>query len=166
MDFEVYYQITKFLYHEAYLLDHRRYNEWLDLLADDLIYRMPLRLTKERKDGGEISEEMAFYEETKKSLQNRVKRLYAKSAWVEDPPPRQRHFISNITVSQGSEADEYKVLSYFSFQRSIGSSTEWETLNGEREDIIRLVNGEWKLASRVIYPDQTVLGTQNLSMFF
>jgi len=69
-------------------------------------------------------------------------------------------------VSQGSEADEYKVLSYFSFQRSIGSSTEWETLNGEREDIIRLVNGEWKLASRVIYPDQTVLGTQNLSMFF
>jgi hypothetical protein len=34
-----------------------------------------------------------------------------------------------------------------------------------REDVIRKENGEWKLASRIIYPDQTVLGTINLSMF-
>lgn len=165
MDVNIYMEITRFLYHEAYLLDHRRYDDWIELLADDLVYRMPLRLTKERKDGREFSEEMAFYEETKKSLSIRVKRLSAKSAWVEDPPSRQRHFISNISVSPGAKPNEYNVISYFSLQRSTGSSIELETLIGEREDIIRMIDGELKLASRTIYPDQTVLGTSNLSMF-
>ena len=34
------YQITNFLYLEARLLDQGKYNDWLDLLADDLDYRM------------------------------------------------------------------------------------------------------------------------------
>ena len=91
--------------------------------------------------------------------------MSAKPAWVEDPPSRQRHFISNISVSPGANPNEYNVISYFSLQRSTGSSIELETLNGEREDIIRMMDGELKLASRTIYPDQTVLGTSNLSMF-
>jgi 3-phenylpropionate/cinnamic acid dioxygenase small subunit len=165
MNVDMYHQIANFLYHEAYLLDHRRYMDWLELLADDLVYRMPLRLTKERKDGQEISEKMAYYEETKASLKARVNRLYAKSAWVEDPPPRQRHFISNIVVHPTENSEQFAVRSYFHFQRSIASSPNWETLNGERDDVLRRENGQWKLASRTIYLDQAVLGTRNLSMF-
>ena len=36
-------EITDFLYREAELLDERRYREWLDLLADDVRYWMPIR---------------------------------------------------------------------------------------------------------------------------
>ena len=36
-------EITDFLYREAELLDERRYSEWLDLLADDVRYWMPIR---------------------------------------------------------------------------------------------------------------------------
>jgi len=36
-------EIADFLYREAELLDERRYREWLDLLADDIRYWMPMR---------------------------------------------------------------------------------------------------------------------------
>ena len=36
-------EIEDFLYLEADLLDQRRFKEWLDLLAEDLVYFMPIR---------------------------------------------------------------------------------------------------------------------------
>ncbi len=165
MNFELQYQITQFLYQEAYLLDHRKYKEWLDLFTEDIVYRMPVRVTTERREGTDIADEMSYFEDNKNSLALRVNRLYTKSAWVEDPSPRQRHIISNIMIDPGSHPDEYQVRNYFLFHRSRGSDIETEKLFGEREDVLRKVNGEWKIASRTIYPDQAVLGVMNLSMF-
>jgi 3-phenylpropionate/cinnamic acid dioxygenase small subunit len=36
-------EIEEFFYQEAELLDERRYEEWLELLADDVRYWMPMR---------------------------------------------------------------------------------------------------------------------------
>ena len=36
-------EIEQFLYHEAELLDERRYEEWLALFAEDAQYFMPMR---------------------------------------------------------------------------------------------------------------------------
>jgi hypothetical protein len=57
------------------------------------------------------------------------------------------------------------VISYFLFQRSRASDHHIEKILGERHDIIRKVDDQWKIASRTIYPDQTVLTVMNLSMF-
>jgi 3-phenylpropionate/cinnamic acid dioxygenase small subunit len=164
MNHELQYEITHFLNHEAYLLDHRQYREWLELLTDDIIYRMPLRVTVDNKEGTNLMDNMAFFEETKPALETRVARLYTKSAWAENPAPRQRHFISNIMIRPGSDPNELQVRSYFLFHRSRGSDPNTEQLFGEREDVMRKLSGEWKIASRMIYPDQAVLTVMNLSM--
>ena len=36
-------EIEEFLYQEADMLDQRKFREWLDLLAEDLVYFMPIR---------------------------------------------------------------------------------------------------------------------------
>ena len=36
-------EVEQFLYHEAELLDERRYEEWLTLFTDDVRYWMPMR---------------------------------------------------------------------------------------------------------------------------
>lgn len=164
MNSELQYEITYLLNYEAFLLDNRKYEEWLDLLTDDIMYRMPLRVTTEGKESN-LTNEMSYFQETKKSLTTRVKRLYTKSAWVENPAPRQRHFISNIMIHPGNNPDEFQVRSYFLFQRSRASDHDIEQIFGERNDLIRKANGEWKIASRTIYPDQTVITAMNLSMF-
>ena len=39
------FEAEEFLYYEGGLLDSRRFDEWLNLLADDIHYWMPLRRT-------------------------------------------------------------------------------------------------------------------------
>lgn len=157
--------IADFFYHEAYLLDHRMYKEWLDLLTDDVIYRMPMRETVEGVGVDNVAADSSYFDESKAALTTRVNRFYTKSAWVENPATRQRHFISNIRVKPGSGPDEYNVTSYFLYKRSRASLPEIEELLGERHDVIKRVGGDWKLSSRTIIPDQTVITTMNLSMF-
>ncbi|MET3695758.1 3-phenylpropionate/cinnamic acid dioxygenase small subunit [Bacillus oleivorans] len=162
---ELHLEISNFLNQESFYLDHRMYKEWLELLTDDVYYRMPLRETVEGVGADNIAKDISFFEETKKSLSTRVNRLYTKSAWVENPATRQRHFISNIIVEPTSNPNEYKVRSYFLYKRSRGSTRDIEEMFGERDDVIRKVDSEWKIAARTIYPDQTVITTMNMSMF-
>lgn len=164
-DLQIQHEITQFLYNEAYLLDHRKYREWLELLADDIKYVMPLRVTVDNNNASNLVHDMNYFNDTKKDLRMKVERLYTKSAWVDNPAPRQRHFISNIAVEESEIREEYKVRSYFLFKRSRSSEVSTEEIFGEREDIVRKVDGEWKIAKRTIYPDQSVLTINNLSMF-
>ncbi|WP_042349572.1 3-phenylpropionate/cinnamic acid dioxygenase subunit beta [Bacillus massiliigorillae] len=165
MNSALHYEITQFLYQEAYLLDHRQYREWLELLTDDIQYCMPLRVTVQNKVQTNIVHEMSYFTDTKKDVTTKVERLYTKSAWVDNPAPRQRHFISNIMIEPTSNSNEYKVRSYFLFKRSRSSEINTEEIFGEREDIIRKIDQSWKIASRIVYPDQSVLTVMNLSMF-
>ena len=163
---EIESQITKFLHLEAQLLDRGKYDEWLDMLAEDLVYRMPARITNEGKENhSNIDYRSRYFQETKKSLITRVRRFDTTSAWAEFAGARQRHFISNILIEPTDNTNEYQVSSYFLFRRSRGSDIRSEELYGERVDVLRNENGTWKLASRVIYPDQSVLVYANLSMF-
>ncbi|MDM5281953.1 3-phenylpropionate/cinnamic acid dioxygenase subunit beta [Peribacillus frigoritolerans] len=162
---ELYLEITSLLNEEAYYLDNGMYKEWLDLLTEDLSYQMPLRETVEGVGVNNLATDIDFYHETKMSLTTRVNRLYTKSAWVENPATRQRHFVTNIMIEGTLNPDEYKVRSYFLFQRSRGSHHEIEQLFGERDDIIRKIDNKWKITKRFIKPDQAVITTMNMSMF-
>ena len=77
-------EVEQFLYHEARLLDERRYHEWLDLFTEDTHYWMPTRFNRlgtGMEDPWEVEkelaglDEMAFLDENKVSLQQRVARL-------------------------------------------------------------------------------------------
>ena len=43
----VYHDIQHFLFREALLLDHRRFDEWTGLLSSDVVFRMPARFARE-----------------------------------------------------------------------------------------------------------------------
>lgn len=165
MNPQLQYKITQFYYQEAYYLDHREYDKWLDMLSDDIEYRMPLRVTVDNAVGSNVNENMTYVSDTKEDLEMKVERLFTKSAWVDNPATRQRHYITNVMIEPGSEPDEYKVKSAFLYKRSRSSDPETEEIFGEREDILKKINGEWKITSRTIYTDQTVLTAANLSMF-
>ncbi|MCY0879758.1 MAG: 3-phenylpropionate/cinnamic acid dioxygenase subunit beta [Firmicutes bacterium] len=165
MNYELQLDITRFLYCEAQLLDHHQYLEWLDLLSKDLRYRVPVRVTRERKEGSDVVYEMTYFDETYASLERRVRRLYVKSAWVADPPPRQHHLVTNILVEPGDTPDTCRASSVVLVLRSRGSVEELDRIVGEREDTFRREEGQWKLLSRDVRVDEAVLHAINLSMF-
>lgn len=158
-------EIENFFYREAELLDSNRLEDWLGLLTEDISYEMPVRTTRERGQP-DISSQTGHFSEDRRSLALRVKRLGTNFGWAENPPSRTRRFISNIRVENTPNPNEVKAHSYFLLYRSRDSSTQPELIAGQRQDVLRKVDGGWKLASRLIIVDQTVLGTRNLAIFF
>jgi 3-phenylpropionate/cinnamic acid dioxygenase small subunit len=165
--------IQQFLYREARLLDNRQYREWLQLVTDDVFYVMPTRFNRLRAGRDEdwaVEKELAelsFFEEDWTSLNQRVERFYTGMAWTEEPPSRTRHLITNIEVEDDERPDQARVYSNFLAFRSrlAGLKEDEEFFFGCRQDILRNVQGQWKLARRRIITDSVVLNAQNLSIF-
>jgi 3-phenylpropionate/cinnamic acid dioxygenase small subunit len=162
---ETYWEAYSFLMREAEVLDERHEREWLEMVTDDVEYLMPVRVNRERGEGDGFSEEAFYFEETRGSLELRVRRFETEYAWAEDPPSRTRHFVTNVRVAPGEEEDEVAVRSNLLLYRSRGSDPRHDLISAERKDILRKEEDRWKLRKRIILLDHSVLTTHNLSVF-
>jgi biphenyl 2,3-dioxygenase beta subunit len=166
---ELQQEIEQFLYYEARVLDERRFQEWYDLLTDDIRYFMPTRYNRLKREADKefsAANEAAFFDEDKHSIAQRLRRLNTGMAWAEDPPSRTRHMLSNVVIRPRG-GDEYEVDSYFMVYRS-RLEREIETFVGMRHDVLRRGGGSagFMIAARTIILDQAVLMARNLSFFF
>lgn len=161
-------EVEQFLYAEAELLDQRRFEEWLDLFTEDARYWMPMRRNVKTGDHErEITregEEISWFDEGKETLIQRVQQLRTGIHWAEEPQSRVCHMVSNVQVLR-DDGQEVAVKSRFLVYRS-RLETETDFFVGKREDILRRVDGGWKIARRAIFLDQNVLLAKNLTIFF
>lgn len=165
--------VADFLYQEAELLDERRLKEWLDLLADDLVYFMPIR--RNVKYGDEDSEntregqDVAWFDEDKWTLSKRVDQILTGIHWAEEPQSRISHLITNVRVSDVTpsldDPAEVTAKSHFLiYQNRV--AVETTLFAGRRIDRLRNDSGRWKVFRREISLDQSVLLAKNLTVFF
>jgi 3-phenylpropionate/cinnamic acid dioxygenase small subunit len=162
----LYGEIVDFLYREARLLDRDRHLEWLELLTDDIAYRMPMRKTLYRRDGRGFDGSGNHFNDDRLSLGLRARRnVEIPSAFDRDPAPRIRRMVSNIEVFEGSGADECEVLSSIVVLRSRFDNVTWDMISGVRRDIIRRTSDGLRLAKRTILVDQSLLGAPWISVF-
>ena len=165
--------VEAFLYHEANLLDDRRYEEWLDLLTDDVRYWVPMRrnvkfgeLEREfTREGQDIN----WFDEGKTTLIQRVRQILTGVHWAEEPLSRLSHLVTNVEITEASpsaaDAEEVSLRCRFIIYRN-RVATETDILVGRREDRLRRVDGEWRIAQRQVFLDQNVLLAKNLTFFF
>ncbi|MFM2100863.1 MAG: hypothetical protein RLZZ366_2402 [Pseudomonadota bacterium] len=161
----VYNVILETLYDEAAALDERRFDDWTAMLATDLIYTAPIRLTRTGPTRDrDVMRTMFHFDDDYNSILMRTGRLQ-KSAWAEDPPSRCRRFVTNVRIAERETVGEYEVVSYLYLERSRGDNPDNEHMTAERRDIWRDVDGAYKLATREIIVDQSVLGMANFAVF-
>ncbi|MEU3271077.1 3-phenylpropionate/cinnamic acid dioxygenase subunit beta [Saccharomonospora sp. NPDC006951] len=160
-------QAHHWLVEESYLLDAQHYDEWLDLLTDDIHYVMPVRVSTALGAGFDSAPGMAHFDENKYSLSRRVARFATEHAWTEDPPSRLRHYVTNVRTFATEDADHLVVDSAVLLYRSRGDVREAAIISAGREDLLRRDPGGagWLLARRTILVDDSVLRTQNLAIF-
>ena len=166
-------EVEDFLYREAELLDERRYEEWLDLFTEDAHYFMPMRRNVPADEPArEFTREgldVNWFDEGKDTLTRRVKQIRTGVHWAEQPPSRICHMVANVQLVSASPAGaapaEVGVKSRFLVYRN-RVETETDVLVGKREDLLRRVDGGWKIARRKIVLDQSVLLAKNLTFFF
>jgi 3-phenylpropionate/cinnamic acid dioxygenase small subunit len=162
-------EIEQFLYLEAELLDDRRFDDWINLIADDIHYHMPIRRNvkfgEQARENTSSQNEISWFDEGKRTLAGRVRQINTGLHWCEEPFSRIRHLVTNVRVVS-VEGDEVRVNSnFFVWQNRL--QDEVNLFVGRREDILRRDNEtQWKIAKRLILLDQNVLLAKVISTFF
>jgi len=172
--FELRQDIEDFLNEEADLLDQRRFTEWLDLLAEDLVYFMPIRRNVKfgqhaERENTKQGEGISWFDEDKWTLTKRVEQILTGVHYAEEPLSRVTHMISNVRLLDISpsveEASEVSVgCRFLVYQNRI--EYENHTFIGRRTDRLRRVGSSWQIARRELILEQNVLLAKNLSVFF
>ncbi|MCX2962786.1 aromatic-ring-hydroxylating dioxygenase subunit beta [Gordonia aquimaris] len=163
--------VEQFLFAEAELIDEWQWRTWFDLFTDDAHYRMPIRrnrLRRQRKidEADDLNGlEVAHFDDDKASLEMRIEQLESGMHWAEDPPSRSRHLVTNVRVQPADVDGEYFVRSNFFVYRN-RLEAEVDLWAGERRDVLRLVDGSFRIADRIILLDQNLILAKNLSVFF
>jgi 3-phenylpropionate/cinnamic acid dioxygenase small subunit len=166
--------IEDFYYHEADLLDDRRFRDWLDILADDISYFMPIRRNVKfgqhaTRENTRIGEGISWFDEDKWTLTKRVEQILTGVHYAEEPLSRISHMVSNVQIKavrpELEQPVEVDVTSRFLVYQN---RVEYETYTfvGRRNDTLRAAGGGWKVAKREILLEQNILLAKNLTMFF
>lgn len=161
-------EVEQFLYKEARLLDERRLEEWLDLLAEELHYWMPMRRNIKFGDWDleftSAETEINWFDEGKDILAGRIRQINTGVHWPEEPVSRFEHLISNVEVAS-VEGDEIHVNSKFHcYQNRLQDEVnQWV---GRREDRLRRdADTKFKLVKRKIILAQNVMLPKVLNTF-
>ena len=172
--YELKQEIEEFLYHEADLLDGRKFTEWLDLLADDLVYFMPIRRNvkfgeHDERENTRQGEGISWFDEDKWTVTKRVEQILTGVHYAEEPLSRVTHMVSNVRLLdiKPSVDDPHEVsvgCRFLVFQ----SRVEYEnyTFIGRRNDVLRRNGDSWLIARRELILEQNVLLAKNLSILF
>jgi 3-phenylpropionate/cinnamic acid dioxygenase small subunit len=166
--------VEDFYYHEADLLDERRYRDWLDLLTEDITYFMPIRRNVKfgqhaARENTKQGEGISWFDEDKWTLTKRVEQILTGVHYAEEPLSRITHMVSNVQIKgarpEVGDARELDVASRFLVYQN---RVQYETyiFVGRRNDTLRLTEKGWKIARREILLEQNILLAKNLTTFF
>jgi 3-phenylpropionate/cinnamic acid dioxygenase small subunit len=161
--------IAEFHTLETDLLNKRDLSGWLDLVTEDFKYWIPTPETPDNPQRSPWSERARIVDETKASLANlwalRWRPEHFEFAWGENPPQRTRRFVSGLRVFATDVPDEYETTSdvLLSFVRQSDSA---DLVPAGRVDLVRRVEGEFRLARRVVHLDQTVITHTHMRLVF
>jgi 3-phenylpropionate/cinnamic acid dioxygenase small subunit len=167
-------EIEEFLYDEANLLDERRFTEWLDTLAEDLRYFMPMEYNVKfgehaAREFTKREEQMSWFNEGKWSIGKRCEQILTGVHWAEEPLSRVCRLVTNVqlkAIGAGASGEtEVDVSSRFLIYQNRCEYEQYFFV-GDRLDLVRKTAEGWKLARREIRIHQNVLLAKNLSIFF
>ncbi|HLY63942.1 MAG TPA: 3-phenylpropionate/cinnamic acid dioxygenase subunit beta [Chloroflexota bacterium] len=161
-------EVEEFLYAEAELLDARRYDDWLDLLTEDVRYVMPIRRNVSygswNRESTQAGRDICWFDEDKTTLRKRVQQMNTGVHWAEEPISRVCHMVSNVRLIEVRQ-DEVVVSCRFMVYRN-RQDDETDFFVGHRRDVLHRIGRDWRIASREILLDQSVLLAKNLTLFF
>ena len=94
-------EIEEFLFHEARLLDERRFEDWLSLFADDGMYWVPAEPYQESP-----LDRLSLFYEDKSLLDVRIRQIRHPRYYAQAPETRTRHVIGNVELEDGADSDD------------------------------------------------------------
>mgnify|MGYP001817655747 FL=1 len=169
--------LERLYFHEARLLDNRQYQQWLDLVDEEIRYIMPSRtnlmvdnrqrgkeqmISVERELEGSESMGCPIREESYVHLMVRVERAFKINAWAENPPARTRRIVGNVEL-MSREGGEMSVLSNFHLYYARPGSGNF-IYSGQRRDVLLPSGGGFRIRRREVVMDYATIDVPTLGL--
>ncbi len=129
MSDSAYEYVRDLIFLEADLLDHQKWDEWLDLYTDDCIYWVPSWLTEDELGSDPEMQVNMIYIVGKPGLAARLERISSGQAYAEMPLSQTSHLIGTVRL-----LDHDKNI--------LRASAKWMTLSVDAR-IGKVVRGGW-----------------------
>lgn len=136
-------ELEQFLYYEAWLLDRRKYEEWLELYTEDAVYWVP----NLREDGDPHEDGVIIYEH-KRELEARVARLFHPQAFTQEPPPRMRHLLTNVRIHEAEGTDSVLDCNFAVFSSRGGQQSQFV---GSYDMVLTPHGNTWRIRRKKIF---------------
>ncbi len=179
-DMELIARVEQFYYKEARLLDERCLQQWIALADESLEYSMPTRFVPhpdptlqdteaflavdrelDRADGPKGS---PIRHDTFLGVFARTFRPYKTNAWSESPAPRTRRMISNVEVTPLEDGNYQAYSNFMMFYSQLEKDNH--TITGARRDVLKEVDGDFKLLKREVIIDMDIITVPTLALIF
>lgn len=161
-------EVERFFSAEAELLDERRFDEWLQLLHEEVRYWMPMarnvRFDATEREYTRAESEMNWFDEGKDTLLKRVRQIQSGDHWAEEPRSRTTHLVANVRVEATDGPDISTKCRFVVCTNRLDH--DFELFMGKRADVLRRGADGLQVLRRAIYLDQSVLLSRNLTTFF
>jgi len=146
-------QVEDFLYAEAALLDAWKLDEWLTLLTDDAVYRVP---SNDRPQSDPRDTLFTIADDIHR-IRARVTRLKNTNAHAEFPRSRTRRMISNVRILAQNELAAV-VEANFIVHRFRRNESVYPFV-GQYRYTLRIMDDGFRIASREAIIDAIELGS-------
>lgn len=113
-------ELSAFVYHEARMLDEKRFDEWYELFTEDAAYWIPL--VPGQLDG---LDHVSLMYEDKLLLKLRIERLKNPRSYSQQPASRSHHLLQMPQVEHVDEgANEYVTRTQFIYTETQGDTQQ------------------------------------------
>jgi p-cumate 2,3-dioxygenase subunit beta len=162
-------QVEDFLFEEAALLDAWRLDDWLALLTEDAVYRVPSNDAPDSVPG----QALYMVADDARRIKERVLRLQDRNAHAEFPHSRTRRMVSNVRILPSASADtgtgvgssaELQVQANFVVYRHRAGG-DVRCYVGQYRHVLRATPAGLRIAQRVAVLDAHELGDMGLLSF-
>ena len=99
------HEVEQLIYKEAYLLDMRRFDDWLELYREDAEFLIPAWINETTLATDPSKELFLIYFHNKTGLDDRVYRINTRDSYASTPMPRSTHVVGNVLLIATSETN-------------------------------------------------------------
>jgi 3-phenylpropionate/cinnamic acid dioxygenase small subunit len=91
-------EVERFIFDEAALVDQCRWQEWLEMYTEDMVYWAPSWVNEREMTTDPEGEVSIIYMNSRKELEHRIWRFTSGESPASYPLPRTNHIISNVRI--------------------------------------------------------------------
>ena len=149
-------EVEQFIYSEAAMVDQARWQEWLELYTEDMVYWAPSWVNENELTSDPEAEVSIIYMNNRKELEHRIWRFTSGESPASYPLPRTNHMVSNVSITSVSD-DKIEVSSNWMSQTY--RDKEQIIYGGFYEHTLVRVGGELRISyKKVVLLNDIVVG--------